>query len=323
VNTESKPLNANELVDNINPEKNLAATSFFKQPRFFKQLAAYYQLTKPTIVLLVVVTTIPTLFLPTNVNISSILVVATLLGTYFAAASASIFNHLVESDLDRLMARTRLRPVASGRVSKPVAFILASAMALASFGVLAIFVNNLSASIALGGIFFYVVIYTLILKPRTPQNIVIGGAAGAVGPLIGWAAVTGTLEWPAWVLFALIFFWTPPHFWALALKYKKDYEAAGIPMYPVVYGDERTRRVIFLYSLLLLPLVLSLYFGGIAGNFYLFISTLTTVYFIYLAFQLYREHSNQKAMPLFLYSCVYLFIIFGALAFEKFLVALA
>lgn len=323
MNTESKPLNANELVDNINPEKNLAATSFFKQPRFFKQLAAYYQLTKPTIVLLVVVTTIPTLFLPTNVNISSILVVATLLGTYFAAASASIFNHLVESDLDRLMARTRLRPVASGRVSKPVAFILASAMALASFGVLAIFVNNLSASIALGGIFFYVVIYTLILKPRTPQNIVIGGAAGAVGPLIGWAAVTGTLEWPAWVLFALIFFWTPPHFWALALKYKKDYEAAGIPMYPVVYGDERTRRVIFLYSLLLLPLVLSLYFGGIAGNFYLFISTLTTVYFIYLAFQLYREHSNQKAMPLFLYSCVYLFIIFGALAFEKFLVALA
>nr|MBP9706406.1 heme o synthase [Oligoflexales bacterium] len=263
MNTQSKPINANEVADHINPSKKSASLSFFKQ------LAAYYQLTKPTIVLLVVVTTIPTLFLPSNATITSLLVVATLLGTYFAAASASIFNHLVESDLDRLMARTRLRPVASGRVSKPVAFILASAMALASFGVLAIFVNNLSASIALGGIFFYVVIYTLILKPRTPQNIVIGGAAGAVGPLIGWAAVTGTLEWPAWVLFALIFFWTPPHFWALALKYKKDYEAAGIPMYPVVYGDEKTRRAIFLYSLLLLPLVLSLYFGGIAANFYL------------------------------------------------------
>lgn len=297
--------------------KGLAVPSTPYVP-LMKKIKAYYQLTKPTIVLLVVVTTIPTLFL-TGTLVTPALVLYTLFGTYLAASSASIFNHLVEGDVDKMMVRTKSRPVASGRVSKPVAGLLASLMGVGSFLLLYFQVNSLAAWIALIGNIFYVVIYTLYLKPRTPQNIVIGGAAGAVGPLIGWAAATGDLAWPAWVLFALIFFWTPPHFWALALKYKKDYEKAKIPMYPVVYGDHKTRRSMLLYSISLLPLALVLYFGDVAGLIYLVVATASTLYFIYLAAKLYLSKSNKSAMPLFYFSCLYLFIIFGALSLEKLL----
>jgi protoheme IX farnesyltransferase len=177
----------------------------------------------------------------------------------------------------------------------------------------------MAAYVGLAGHIFYVVIYTLILKQRTPQNIVIGGAAGGVGPLIGWAAVTGSLSWEAWVMFGIIFLWTPPHFWALALKYKDDYAQANIPMYPVVYGDDKTRKAMMFYAVLLIPCVFSLYYYGGAGVWFLITAMPLTLKFAYDTAKLYFSKSNDKAMSLFHFSCVYTLLIFTFLAVERIL----
>lgn len=278
----------------------------------------YFQLTKPTISLLVVVTVIPGLLLVSPGDIPSMnLIFATLVGTWLASSSAAIFNHVVDSDVDQQMVRTRKRPVASGRVSNTRAVIFASVLGLASVGVLWHFTSFTAAFVALVANAFYVLFYTMYLKRRTVQNIVIGGAAGAVGPLIGWAAVDGSIGWPAWVLFAVIFMWTPPHFWALALKYKEDYAAAGIPMMPVVRGDESTRRQMFVYTLFLIPLVGSLTLFDVAGWIYFIPSMGLTLYFSWMAWKLMRSKNNTGAMPLFHYSCLYLFGVFGALMADR------
>lgn len=274
----------------------------------------YFQLTKPTISLLVVVTVVPGLLLATPGAIPSMnLVLATLVGTWLASSSAAVFNHLVDADIDQQMVRTRKRPVACGRVPNLQAGIFGAILGIISFAILWYLATPMAAWVALAANAFYVVFYTMYLKRRTVQNIVIGGAAGAVGPLIGWAAVDGSVGWPAWVLFAIVFMWTPPHFWALALKYKDDYAAAGIPMMPVVRGDESTRRQMFYYTLGLIPLVASLSWFEVAGWIYLAPSMALTLYFSYLAWKLMRTKDNSHAMPLFHYSCLYLFGIFGAL----------
>jgi len=278
---------------------------------------SYFQMTKPTISLLVVVTVIPALFLTQQQLPSVQLSLVALLGTFLASGSAAIFNHLVDSDIDQHMKRTRSRPIPAGKISTGKAGLFAVAMGLASFALLYKFATPLAAWLGVAANFLYVVVYTMYLKRRTVQNIVIGGAAGCVGPLIGWAAVTGTLDWPAWVLFGIIFLWTPPHFWSLAIKYKDDYARANIPMMPTVKGLEVTRKQIFFYSVLLIPCVLSLSVFGVAGWIYGVIAGGLTVYFVWLAYRLYTTRENQRAMPLFYYSCFYLFGVFGALTVDR------
>lgn len=275
------------------------------------------QMTKPTIGLLVVITAIPSLLLAEKAMPSLKVILGCLAGTMLASMSAGVFNHLVDAGLDFKMARTKRRPLPSGNTNPTQAAITATALGAISFTLLVLTTTWTAAWIALAANAFYVLIYTKFLKPRTPQNIVWGGAAGCVGPLIGWASVTGGVAWPALVLFGIIFAWTPPHFWALALKYKGDYAQAGIPMYPVVYGDEKTRKAILGYTLTLVPLVISLFVFRAAGMVYLFPALAMTLYFVWLALRLYREHSNERAMGFFYYSCIYLFGVFGALALDS------
>ena len=279
----------------------------------------FLPLTKPTISLLVVVTLVPALLLASPELPGFTLMLATIVGTFLSAASSAVFNHLLDADLDVVMNRTRGRPVPSGQVSPLAALIFGSVLAVASLVILFIWTTPLAACVAFLANAFYVLGYTLCLKRYTDQNIVIGGAAGAVGPLIGWAAATGNIGWPAWVLFAVIFLWTPPHFWALAIKYQQDYATANIPMLPVTRGDEVTRLHIFLYTLTLIPAVGALYFFGAAGWVYLVVGMASTLYFCWKAWVLYRAHSNEAAMPLFHYSCLYLFAVFGGLTLDRLL----
>ena len=280
----------------------------------------YFNLTKPTITLLVVVTVLPGILLAVDSELPKMsLIVFSLVGTWLASSSAAVFNHLVDAEIDRHMVRTRRRPVASGRVPNSNAMIFGTVLGVMSFLVLTFGASLFAAMIAVFANAFYVLFYTMYLKRRTEQNIVIGGAAGAVGPLIGWASIDATIGWPAVVLFLVIFLWTPPHFWALALKYKDDYAAAGIPMMPVVRGDESTRWQILLYTLTLFPVIASLTLFGAAGIVYLLGSLLFTAYFAWMAWKLFRSRDNKFAMPLFHYSCLYLFGVFGALIVDRLL----
>ena len=278
----------------------------------------YFSLTKPTITLLVVVTVLPGILLASSGSLPKMtLIICSLIGTWLASSSAAVFNHLVDADIDRNMLRTKRRPVASGRVHNLNAMIFGTTLGLASFLVLSVGASLLAAGLAVIANAFYVLFYTMYLKRRTVQNIVIGGAAGAVGPLIGWASVEPTIGWPAIILFLIIFLWTPPHFWALAIKYKDDYAAAGIPMMPVVKGDQETRRQILLYTLSLLPVVASLTVLGDAGWVYLVGAMAFTIYFAWMAWKLFKTADNKLAMPLFHYSCLYLFGVFGALIIDR------
>lgn len=278
----------------------------------------YFNLTKPTITLLVVVTVLPGILLASSGSLPKMtLIISSLVGTWLASSSAAVFNHLVDADIDRNMLRTKRRPVASGRVHNLNAMIFGVTLGVASFLVLSIGASLLAAGLAVIANAFYVLFYTMYLKRRTVQNIVIGGAAGAVGPLIGWASVEPTIGWPAIILFLIIFLWTPPHFWALAIKYKDDYAAAGIPMMPVVKGDQETRRQILLYTLSLLPVIASLTVLGDAGWVYLVGAMAFTIYFAWMAWKLFKTADNKLAMPLFHYSCLYLFGVFGALIIDR------
>ncbi len=269
--------------------------------------------------MLVVLTVLPGLFMSAPALPSWQLVVIALLGTYLASASASVFNHVIDSDVDGDMVRTKRRPIPSGAIPEPIAVGFGSILGLISFVLLYLGANPLTAWIALAANFFYVVVYTLWLKRRTTQNIVIGGAAGAVGPLIGWAAVTGGLSWQAWMLFAIIFMWTPPHFWALAIKYRDDYSRVNIPMLPSVKGVATTRRQIFAYTVLLIPICASLFIYGDAGAAYFIVSMVSSGYFCYLALRLLRKKDDEYAMPVFYFSLFYVFLIFGVLAIEQFI----
>ena len=283
----------------------------------------YFQMTKPTITLLVVVTVFPGILLASPSGIPHMtLVLASLIGTWLASSSAAVFNHLVDADLDRNMTRTSKRPVASGRVNNRNAAIFGAALGVASIFILYQWTTPIAAGLALAANAFYVLFYTMYLKRRTVQNIVIGGAAGAVGPLIGWASVDPSIGWPAWMLFLVICLWTPPHFWALAIKYKDDYAAAGVPMMPVVHGEAYTHRQMFWYTVSIVPVIASLTIFGAAGWLYFVGAMGFTLYFVWMAWRLMKTGDNKLAMPLFHYSCLYLFGVFGALMADRLLFAL-
>jgi protoheme IX farnesyltransferase len=239
---------------------------------------------------------------------------AAMIGLALACGGASALNHLLDRDIDQEMKRTSGRPVASGRVAAPRALEFGLALSAASFVLLSALVNPLTAAVALAGNLFYVLVYTRWLKRSTVQNIVIGGAAGAVPPLVGWAAATGRLSAGALVLFVIVFVWTPPHFWALAMLIKRDYASAGVPMLPVVRGDRAAARQILVYSLGLVGVTALPALVGIAGLFYLAVAAAAGGWFVWLAWRLERDPAPRRAGALFHYSMVYLAVLFVAMA---------
>jgi protoheme IX farnesyltransferase len=242
----------------------------------------------------------------------------TMLGGALASGGASTLNQVIDRELDQHMARTARRPIAAGRLDTGGALAFGLVLSIASFYVLAVFVTPLAAVLALFGNLYYVLGYSVLLKKSTVQNIVIGGGAGAVPPLVGWAAATGRIDVSALFLFALVFFWTPPHFWALALLKSKDYARAGVPMLPVVWGEHETRRHIALYTLLVVALSLLLTPAGVAGMFYLLAAALLGAGFIVYAVSLLRHGGNKIAWRLYKYSSLYLALIFAALVVDRF-----
>jgi len=278
--------------------------------------AAYFQLTKPRIVVLLLITTVPAMMLAERGMPSPWLVVATLAGGMVAAGSANAINCYLDRDIDEIMRRTRRRPLPAHRIEPGHALAFGYVLGAISFLFLAIAVNALAASLALSAIAFYVFVYTMWLKRTSVQNIVIGGAAGAVPALVGWAAVTGTVGLPAWVLFAIVFVWTPPHFWALALKYRGDYAEAGVPMLPVVRGPEETRRQILRYSLILFATSLLLVPLGHMGPTYGATAVVLGAWFVWRALVLHRSDSPAEPMRLFRYSILYLGLLFASVAVD-------
>ncbi len=266
----------------------------------------YYELSKPRIIVLLLVTTAAAMVMAAGGLPPLRIALLTLLGGALAAASAGAFNCIYDADIDALMKRTRNRPIPAGRISVRNAGLFALVLGMLSFTLLYAFVNPLAAWLSLAGNIYYVVIYTMWLKRLTPLNIVIGGAAGAVPPLVGWAAVTGHIGGPALGLFALIFLWTPPHFWSLALVVETDYEKARIPMLPNTDGELRTKREIFYYSVLLVLASLLLYPLHVMGAFYLAGAAVLGGVFILDAVRAWRDAEHDGARRLFRFSLVYL-----------------
>ncbi|HEX9123697.1 MAG TPA: heme o synthase [Actinomycetota bacterium] len=277
---------------------------------------AYVGLTKPRIIELLLITTVPAMVLADRGMPSIWLVVATLIGGTLAAGSANVINCYLDRDIDEVMRRTRRRPLPARDVSPENALRFGYVLGAVSFLFLSITVNVLAATLALSAIAFYVFVYTMWLKRSSVQNIVIGGAAGAVPALVGWAAVTGSVGVPAWVLFAIVFVWTPPHFWALSMQYQRDYAAAGIPMLPVVRGEEETRRQILLYTLVLVATSLLLYPLGRMGPVYLAASVVLGGMFVHRAMRLWRERNRALALSLYRFSILYLALLFAAVAVD-------
>jgi protoheme IX farnesyltransferase len=233
------------------------------------------------------------------------------------AGASGALNMWYDADIDALMRRTMNRPVPAGRVRGATALAIGLTLSLVSVGLMALAVNRLAAGLLAFTIFFYAVVYTMWLKRSTPQNIVVGGFAGALPPVIGWAAATGTVPLNAWLLAAIIFFWTPPHFWALSLTTRDDYRRAGVPMLPLVKGEDATRRHIFIYSLILVPLALAPAFTRLAGPIYLAVAALSGAVFLALAARLLRRAERADARKLFAFSILYLFLLFAVLLGER------
>jgi heme o synthase len=277
---------------------------------------AYLRLTKPRIIGLLVVTTVPAMMLADGGVPSLWLMLATVLGGSVVAGGANAMNMYFDRDIDGLMLRTRDRPVPAGQVEPEKAALFGLALAAAGFFFLQWTVNLLAAGLTLSAFAFYVLVYTLILKRTTPLNIVIGGAAGAMPPVIGWAAVTAEVGVPALIMFAIVTLWTPPHFWALSLNYSSDYQRAGVPMLPVVAGPKETRRQIVFYSLALVVASLMLAFWSDAGMLYLASAALLGAGFLYFAVHLLRSASARASGDLFRYSIAYLALLFVAIAID-------
>jgi protoheme IX farnesyltransferase len=274
-------------------------------------IADYVELTKPKVQSLLLLTTVTTMEVAGSPSVSKIAL--TCAGGYLSAGGAGAVNHYYDRDIDAQMHRTASRPIPAGRVSPRAALIYGCALAALSFVLLSLTVNLLAACLALSGFVGYVGVYTVWLKRRTPQNIVIGGAAGAVPPLVGWAAVRGSVAWTAVYLFAIIFYWTPPHFWALSLLMKDEYAKVGVPMMPVVKGERETRRQILLYTLLLYAITQLPFCAGEFGGIYLAASMTLGWAFIAGAVWLYRRADRRAALRLYLFSLLYLALLFGAM----------
>jgi heme o synthase len=297
--------------------KEAVAAEAPDRSRLGARLAPYINLMKPHVTVLLLGVTLAAMAVAANGMPALGLTLATMLGGAMAAGSANAINCYWDRDIDRIMGRTRNRSLPAGRVTDAQALAFGLALGAGSFAVLAVFVNLLAALLALSAIVFYVVIYTMWLKRTTTQNIVIGGAAGAVPVLVGWAAVTHSVGWAAVWMFAIIFMWTPPHFWALSLVLKKDYARAGVPMLPVVKGDDETYRQIVLYLVILLLTSLGLVATHAMGALYLAVALATGVGLLVLGVRLARTRSLKGANALFWFSNYYLAILFAAMVVDR------
>jgi heme o synthase len=278
---------------------------------FLQVVQSYYQLTKPRIIPLLLITTAGSMWIAAKGEVDPLLLLVTLTGGTMAAASAQTINCVYDRDIDYDMERTRHRPIPSGKVQPRDALIFAIALATISFTLLAVFANLLAALLAFSGIVFYILVYTHWLKRHTTQNIVVGGAAGAIPALVGWAAVTGTLSWSAWLIFAIVFLWTPPHFWALALMIRDDYAKVGIPMLPVIEGDTATVKQIWYYTLVtVVATVLLVYPLGASGILYGAIALSLGGLFIHKSWRLLQNPEDRTvAKELFLFSISYMMLL--------------
>jgi heme o synthase len=301
--------------DGIQVEERLPAAS--DQPSSMGDtVRAYVALTKPRIIVLLLIITVPAMVLAAGGVPSLAAIAATLVGGTLAAGAANAINMYLDRDIDEVMRRTRQRPLPGHRIEPDAALRFGFVLAACSYTFLAICVNVLAAVLALSAIAFYVFVYTMWLKRSTDQNIVIGGAAGAVPVLVGWAAVTGTLAWPALVLFAVVFLWTPPHFWALSLRISDDYAAAGVPMLPVVRGEDETRRQIFLYSLVLFTCTLVLVPVASMGPLYTASAVVLGGTFVFRCLELWRAPTQDRSWGVFKFSMLYLAGLFVAVALD-------
>jgi heme o synthase len=279
-----------------------------------RRVTAYALLAKPRIIELLLITTVPAMVLAAGEWPGTGLVAATLVGGMLSAGGANALNNVVDRDLDVHMERTRHRPIPSRSVGPVEAMVVGVALGVAGFAWLWLATNLLAAALATGALVFYVLVYSMVLKRATPQNIVIGGAAGAAPALVGWAAVTGSLALPAWILFAVVFYWTPPHFWALALRFRDDYGRAGVPMLPVVAGERSTAWQISLYSVVVVAVSLLLYPGSEVGGIYLTVALALGALFVAQAASLLWR--PQRAMAVFQFSNLYLAFLFAAVVVD-------
>ncbi|MDE3131975.1 MAG: heme o synthase [Acidobacteriota bacterium] len=291
---------------------SVSAAEQVARPSRLRQLVSdYVELTKPKVQSLLLLTTVTTMEVAGDPKVSKLALACA--GGYLSAGGAGAVNHWYDRDIDAQMARTASRPIPSGRVAPRAALAYGCSLAAGSFILMWTTLNLLAAALALAGFLGYVGVYTIWLKRRSWHNIVIGGAAGAIPPLVGWAAVRGSLSWTAVYLFAIVFYWTPPHFWALSLLMKDEYAKVGVPMLPVVRGEAVTRQQILLYSLLLYALTQLPFCAGAFGLVYLVASMLLGLTFIAFALALYRRQDRRSALRLYLYSLAYLALLFGAM----------
>ena len=304
-----------------------AASAVSGQPGWGRTVGHYFALTKPRIIELLLVTTFPTMFLAQRGLPSLWLIASTLVGGTLSAAAANTLNCYLDRDIDKVMHRTKNRPLVTGAISPPAALIFGAVLGVTSTLWLGLFVNWLSAALSLGAIVFYVGVYTMLLKRRTSQNIVWGGAAGCMPVLIGWSAVTNSLAWPALILFLIVFFWTPPHYWPLSMRFKDEYEAAGVPMLPVVAKDVAVARQVVLYSWATVAISFAMVPVASMGWIYLVVAGLSGGLFLIEAHKLLARAKapnnvtadSLKPMRLFHYSISYLTILFMAVAFDPLL----
>ncbi len=280
------------------------------------RINSFFVLTKPAIIRTLLITTVPTMFVAKKGTPSLWLIIATMVGGSLAAAGANSFNMVLDADIDKKMNRTSNRPLVTGAITPKEATVFAFVLEIGAFIWLLSFVNLLSAFLATSATAFYVFVYTMWLKRSSTSNIVIGGAAGSVPVLIGWAAVTGSLGWAPVLLFSVIFFWTPPHFWALAINYRDDYAAAEIPMLPVVTGLKETGRQIVLYSFVLIVFSIAFFFVAEMGIYYLIAAIGLGALFLFFAFNIFFNPVEKNATRLFRYSITYIFLLFSSMVID-------
>ena len=281
----------------------------------------YFSLLKPRVMSLVVFTGLCGVLLAPG-EINGFILAFSVFCIALGSGAAGAINMWYERELDAKMKRTKARPLVRGVIAPDDAIVYAVILSVISVFMLGVFVNWLAGGLLVAAILFYVFIYTIWLKPRTAQNIVIGGAAGAFPPMIGWAAVTGEITLYPLILFAIIFFWTPAHFWALALSHNDDYKRAKIPMLPVVSGEKITKILIFVYSLILTGVSIAPYFMGFAGEVYLYFAGVLNLYYIYLNYMIFLKNDRETQMRSFRFSILYLFAIFAILVVEKYAIGL-
>ena len=283
-------------------------------------LRSYYHLCKPNVVFMMLITSLIGSLLATNgSNFNPLLILISLIGIGLCAASAAAINQVVDQKVDANMSRTSERPIPQGEISSSKAISFAIVIGLIGYAILYIYVNVLTAYLTIASLIGYAIIYTVFLKRATPQNIVIGGLAGAAPPLLGWSSITGSIDPNALLLVLIIFAWTPPHFWALAIHRKDEYAKENIPMLPVTHGISFTKLQIILYTIIMLLVSLFPYFVMMSGAFYLVSALVLGFIFLWYAFRLYGDDSNSLAMPTFQYSIYYIFLIFLALLIDHFM----